>query len=40
MKVAAVPIAKSILAPLGITAAASVTDMELKRKYIVLEQRL
>ena len=32
MKVVAVPIAKSILAPLGITAAASVTDAGIQKK--------
>ena len=37
---AAVPIAKNILAPLGITVAASATDGAFKRKYMVLEQQL
>ena len=39
MKVA-VPLAKNILAPLGITAAASVIDAGIKKKYMVLEQQL
>ena len=39
MKVA-VPLAKNILAPLGITAAASAIDAEIQKKYMVLEQRL
>ena len=37
MKVA-VPLAKNILAPLGITAAASAIDAGIKKKYMVLEQ--
>ena len=37
MKVA-VPIAKNVLAPLGITAAASVIDAGIQKKYMVLEQ--
>ena len=36
----AVPIAKNILAPLGITAAASEFIQELKRKYMVTEEQL
>ena len=39
MKVA-VPLAKNILAPLGITAAASAIDAEIQKKYMVLEKRL
>ena len=39
MKVA-VPLAKNILAPLGITAAASATDAGIKKRYMALEQRL
>ena len=40
MKVA-VPLAKNILAPLGITAAASAIDAGIqKKKYMVLEQQL
>ena len=39
MKVA-VPLAKNILALLGITAAASETDAGIKKKHIVLEQQL
>ena len=39
MKVA-VPIAKNILAPLGITAAASAIDVGIQKKYMVLEQEL
>ena len=39
MKVA-VPLAKNTLAPLGITAAASVIDARIqKKKYTVLEQQ-
>ena len=37
MKVATL-LAKNVLAPLGITAAASAIDQEFKRKYIVLEE--
>ena len=41
MKVA-IPVAKYVLAPLGITAAASATDAEVqkKKKYMVLAQQL
>ena len=39
MKVA-VPLAKNILAPLEITAAASAIDAGIKKKYMVLEQQL
>ena len=42
MKVA-VPLAKNILAPLGITAAASAIDgaiQKKKKKYMILEQQL
>ena len=39
MKVAN-PLAKNVLAPLGITVAASVIDARIKKKYIVLEQQL
>ena len=39
MKVA-VPLAKNILAPLGITAAASAIDQEFKITYIVLDKQL
>ena len=39
MKVA-VPLAKNILAPLGITAAASAIDAGIQKKYMVLEQPL
>ena len=39
MKVA-VPLAKHILAPLGITAAASAIDAGIQKKYMVLEQQL
>ena len=39
MKVA-VPLAKNILAPLGITAAASAIVAGIQKKYMVLEQRL
>ena len=36
-----IPLAKPILAPLGITAAASAIDEGIqKKKYMVLEQRL
>ena len=39
MKVA-VPLAKIVLAPLGITAAASAIDAGIQKKYMVLEIRL
>ena len=39
MKVA-IPLAKNVLAPLGITAAASAIDAEIQKKYMVLEQQL
>ena len=39
MKVA-VPLAKNLLAPLGITAAASAIDAGIQKKYMVLEIRL
>ena len=40
MKVA-VPLAKNILAPLGITAAASAIDVAIqKKKYMILGQQL
>ena len=39
MKVA-VPLAKNILAPLGITAAASVIDAGIQKKYMAQEQQL
>ena len=39
MKVA-VPLAKHILAPLGITAAASAIEAGIKKKHMVLEQQL
>ena len=39
MKIA-VPFAKNVLAPLGITAAASALDAGIQKKYIVLEQQL
>ena len=39
MKVAA-PMAKNILNPLGITAAASAIDAGIQKKYMVLEQQL
>ena len=39
MKVA-VPFAKNITAPLGITAAASAIDAGIQKKYMVLEQQL
>ena len=35
-----VPLPKDVLAPLGITAAASVVDARIKKKYMVLEIRL
>ena len=39
MKVA-IPLAKNVFAPLGITAAASAIDAEIQNKYMVLEQQL
>ena len=33
-------IGKNILAPLGITAAASATDVGIQKKYLLLEQQL
>ena len=39
MKVA-IPVAKNVLASLGITAAASAIAAEIKKKYMVLEQQL
>ena len=36
----AIPLAKNVLAPLGITAAASATDAGIQKKYMVLEQQL
>ena len=39
MKVAT-PLAKNVLAPLGITAAASAIDAGIQKKYMVLEQQL
>ena len=38
MKVA-IPLAKNVLAPLGITAAASAIDAGIKKKYMILEQQ-
>ena len=39
MKIA-IPLAKNVLAPLGITAAASAIDVGIQKKYMVLEIRL
>ena len=39
MKIA-IPLAKNVLAPLGITAAASAIDAGIPKKYMVLEIRL
>ena len=39
MKIA-IPLAKNVLAPLGITAAASVIDAGIQKKYTVLGQQL
>ena len=39
MKVA-IPLAKNVLAPLGITAAVSAIDAGIQKKYTVLEQQL
>ena len=36
----AIPLAKNVLATLGITAAASAIDAGIKKKYMVLEQQL
>ena len=36
----AIPLAKNVLAPLGITAAASAIDAGIQKKYMVLEIRL
>ena len=35
----AIPLAINVLAPLGITAAASAVDVEIQKKYRVLEQQ-
>ena len=34
------PLAKSVLIPLGLTAAASAADGEIQKRYLVLEQKL
>ena len=39
MKVA-IPLAKNVLAPLGITTATSAIDTGIKNKYMVLEQQI
>ena len=39
MKIA-IPLAKNVLAPLRITAAASAIDAGIQKKYMVLEQQL
>ena len=39
MKVA-IPLAKNVLPPLGITAAASAVDTGIQKKYMVPEQQL
>ena len=39
MKVA-IPLAKNVLAPLGLTAAASALDAGIQKKYMVLEIQL
>ena len=39
MKVA-LPLAKNILAPLGITAAVSAIDIGIQKRYVILEQQL
>ena len=39
MKVA-IPLAKNVLAPLGLTAAASALDAGIQKKYMVLETQL
>ena len=36
----AVPLAKNVLSPLGITAAASAIDAEIQKKYMVREIQL
>ena len=36
----AITLAKNVLAPLGITAAASAIDAGIQKKYMVLEQQL
>ena len=36
----AIPLAKNVLAPLGITAAASAIDAGIQKKYMALEQQL
>ena len=36
----AIPLARNLLAPLGITAAASAIDAGIQEKYMVLEQQL
>ena len=36
----AVPLAKNVLSPLGITAAATAIDEEIQKKYMVLQIRL
>ena len=36
----AIPLAKNVLSPLGITAAASAIDAGIQKKYMVLEQQL
>ena len=36
----AIPLAKNVLAPLGVTAAASTIDAGIQKKNIVLEQQL
>ena len=39
MKIA-IPLVKNVLAPLGITAAASAINAGIQKKYLVLEMRL
>ena len=39
MKVA-IPLAKNVLAPLGLTTAASALDAGIQKKYMVLEMQL
>ena len=36
----AITLAKNVLAPLGITAAASAIDVGIQKKYMVLKQQL